>query len=458
MVLHSQLDLGLNANQQRAVETTAGPLLVLAGAGTGKTRVITARIARLIRSGIAAAQILAITFTRKAAAEMNDRTRAILGQRAWGITVTTFHAFGFRILREQRASTGQGGTIRVLSEFEQQQLVRAAAAAASSNEDIDRLRTAISRAKNAGMTPADLQSRAANDSQAAIAAAYRSYQEELAAASAIDLDDMVIQPLEILESSPAIRQACQKRWTHLLIDEYQDTSQGQDRLVTCLLNAERNVCVVGDDDQSIYSFRGADVERIRSFAGRVAGTRTIKLETNYRSCSPIIDLANAVINGAAHRTAKRLVSQVGGGPPVEWAIVSDPTAEFQYLTRRIQESAASVSYSSIAVLVRLRRHVSILTRELRQAGIPCSNESGADGVVVMTLHQAKGLEFPVVFLPLLEDGVFPYHRATPGTEEHEEERRLLYVGITRARRRLFLSCAANRHTSPSPFLLDGPSG
>lgn len=451
----------LNEQQRQAVEAGDGPLLVLAGAGTGKTRVITARIARLLHDGVPAERILAVTFTRKAASEMRERVRSLLDRTANGLTVCTFHALGLRIMREHHGKGAENGSLRIITDEEQRQHVCAALLQNGSGDDVDRVLAAISRAKNAGVSPEAYRHVAGNDFQAVIAAAYSNYQLALAAASAIDLDDMVLRPVELLEASADARSQYQRRWRHVLIDEYQDTNEGQDRLAACLIGPDCNVCVVGDDDQSIYSFRGADAERIRTFATRFTETCAVALESNYRSRAPIVALANAVITRAARRGPKRLVCEAGAGAPVESTTLTDDDHERRFIAQRLWELSPAMSWSSIAVLVRVRKLVTALMREFRTSGIPCTSSPSDDGVAVMTLHQSKGLEFPVVFLPAMEDGIIPHDNAQGDADAAEEERRLCYVGITRARERLFITSADRRNdraASPSPFLRELPTG
>ncbi|MBE7508228.1 MAG: ATP-dependent helicase [Planctomycetia bacterium] len=453
---------GLNDRQRQAVDAPNGPLLVLAGAGTGKTRVITARIARLIRDGLAAERILALTFTRKAANEMRQRVRSLLGSRAHGLTVCTFHALGLRIMQEHHRVAGEGGALRVLADCEQRQLIGDALREGGSGDDVERVVAAISRAKNHGVGPDEFRRMAANDFQQAVAAAYSRYQTTLASATLIEVDDMILRPVELLESAADVRSRYQRRWKCVLIDEYQDTNEGQDRLASSILGHGCNVCVVGDDDQSIYSFRGADVERIRNFSERYPGVRAVTLESNYRSRTPIVALANAVISKAAKRWPKRLSAESGPGATVEWTILADEKEELRFVVEQARACSASVNWSAIAVLVRSHKLVAAFLREFRQHGIPCATGAAhTDGVAVMTLHQSKGLEFPVVFLPALEDGILPHGSAEGDPEAIEEERRLCYVGITRARERLFITSVERRNERPaprSPFLSDVPVG
>ncbi|MBX3394323.1 MAG: UvrD-helicase domain-containing protein [Phycisphaerae bacterium] len=448
----------LNHQQRQVVEAPAGPMLVLAGAGTGKTRVITARIARLIRDGTAAEHILALTFTRKAADEMRHRLKLLLGSRAGGLTVCTFHALGFRIMREQCGRIREDVRLRVITEEEQRCVISASLQASGFSDDVGRVQAAISRSKNQGLCPEECRRSAANDFQQVVADAYTRYQAALAETGSIDIDDMVLRPVELLARDADVRSRYQRRWPTVLIDEYQDTNEGQDRLAHLILGSERDVCVVGDDDQSIYSFRGADVERIRRFSERVPGTRTVTLESNYRSRAPIVALANAVISKAANRCPKRLTAEAGSGNPVEWMIAADETEERQFVAECLRRRSSTTKWSSMAVLVRSHKLVGSFSREFRRAGIPCATgRANADGVAVLTLHQSKGLEFSIVVLPAMEDGTIPHGNSEGDMDAVEEERRLCYVGITRARERLLITSARRRGTipaEPSCFLTD----
>ena len=279
---------------------------------------------------------------------------------------------------------------------------------------------------------------------------------------------MVGLPVALLEHSRRARRTYGNRWQYLLVDEYQDTNSGQAKLARYLSGAQSNLCVVGDDDQSIYRFRGADVRHIRHFAADFPGTVVIRLEENFRSHAEIIGLANAVISQAENRYDKRLIPSLGRYLPATWKMVDTEEEETAFITaaiHRLTGEDADVRLHDIAVLTRVERDVESIALALHERGIPShrGRREGDDaGVVLMTLHQAKGLEFPVVFLPALEDETIPhYHALREGGEAIDEERRLLYVGITRAKRQLFLSSAWSRHQherQPSRFLADVEGG
>jgi DNA helicase II / ATP-dependent DNA helicase PcrA len=458
---------GLSPAQQEAVQTVEGPLLVLAGAGSGKTRVITRRIAYLLAKGVQPEAVLAVTFTRKAAQEMRARVSALLGGTVRGLSISTFHALGYRMLREQAYRLPQGQGLQVYGDKERFQLMGRLLGDENLDElcGIDTALAEISRAKNQGMTPEQFLAEAENPVKQAIGQVYARYQAALEEQHAIDLDDMVLQPLRLLDSHERLRRLYSRRWRFLLIDEYQDTNAGQYRLAQYLAGEGRNICAVGDDDQSIYRFRGADVERIRHFAEDFPGARVLQLEVNYRSSAEIVRLGHAVMVQARERYPKRLVPALGPSVPVEWTRVASEEDEGRLTAGEISRLRSALPLGDIAVLVRVERDGSGVMQALRREHIPCQRGQGSEedrGVCVMTIHQPKGLEFPVVFLPTIEDETIPhYYALQEGGEAIEEERRLLYVAITRAKTRLFLSSCRSRNQydrRPTRFLSGIESG
>jgi DNA helicase-2/ATP-dependent DNA helicase PcrA len=456
---------GLNSAQKEAVETIEGPLLVLAGAGSGKTRVITRRMAYLLSQGVRPESVLAVTFTRKAAEEMKARVSELLGTTLRSLTVSTFHSLGYRIIREQAFRLNLGPRLSICEEKDRFGLVGRLLGELDLERPlgIEAVLSRISRAKNEGVTPEAYLEGAGSRTERVIAHIYARYQEALRERNAIDLDDMVLLPVTLLAGHERLRQAYARRWRFLLIDEYQDTNAGQYRLTKLLAGDRKNVCAVGDDDQSIYGFRGADVERVLSFEEDFEGARVIRLEVNYRSSEEIVRLGSAVIERAEKRYEKRLVPALGPSGPVDWTTTPSEDEEAGLIAEEVQalHAGAGVRFGEMAVLVRVERDGSGVMHALRRENIPCQRGQGRredDGVSVLTIHQSKGLEFPVVFLPAMEDGTLPhYYALEDGQEAIEEERRLLYVAITRAKARLFLSsCGSrNRHERrPSRFLSD----
>ena len=449
----------LNEDQKNAVRCTEGPLLVLAGAGTGKTKVITTRIAYLLKRGVAPSQILALTFTRKAAVEMSVRIEELVGRKPRGLTVSTFHSLGFRMLREMN----QARSLRVLAEEDLFKFFQKLPGC--SYMDTELTLNQISRAKNWGLSPQDVYQNAQDAGEVDFSTSYREYETAMRKAGAIDLDDMVGLPLKLLQESEELRSRYQRRWRYVLVDEYQDTNRVQYLLTRAVLGEHTNICVVGDDDQSIYGFRGAEPKRILSFKDDFPNTTVIALTMNYRSHAEIITLANAIISRAQTRYPKNLHSSLGLGAKVDWKQVGNEGSEAAYIAEQIQDLTASkeFSFGDIAVISRITKDATLIYEVLKERKLPCAMGKAAanrNAVSVMTLHQAKGLEFPVVFIPALEEDTLPhYHALQEGPSALEEERRLLYVAVTRAKKRLFLSASSSRNNhdrTVSRFLRELP--
>ena len=373
----------LNRQQYDAVEHAQGPLLVLAGAGSGKTRVITRRIARLLERGVSPSAILAVSFTNKAAAEMRERMAHLVGQdsadRLW---LSTFHSFGVRFLREENAALGYDGRFVIFDQGDVMGLLREVLRAtqlASRNLDVPSILSRISLWKNAFLAPE--QVKASDFEYDAVAKeVYPLYEEQLRAMHAVDFDDLVVLPVRILQEREDIRRKWQQRFRHLLVDEFQDTNRSQLQLVRLLANELNNVCVVGDDDQSIYGWRGADVGNILDFERYFPGAKVVKLEMNYRSRKPILDVANAVIaQSRAKRHAKTLRSFKGAGPKVRMVSLPDAAHEAKFLVSEMRALAKGtdaspggqrIRYGNMAVLYRSNQQARILEEELRVGGIP----------------------------------------------------------------------------------------
>ncbi|UCF47397.1 MAG: ATP-dependent helicase, partial [Myxococcales bacterium] len=288
----------LNAQQRAAVEHGEGPLLVLAGAGSGKTRVITARIARLLQSGVEADSILAVTFTNKAANEMRERIGGTVGhETADAIWLSTFHSFGVRFVREEAKGLGLGSRFTIFDQGDSLGIVREllrTEAKADRSLDAQAILSRISLWKNALLEPGEVRAKADEYDQAA-ANIYGAYESRLQDMHALDFDDLVVKPVGLLRARPGIRSKWRARFAHILVDEFQDTNVAQFDLVRLLANAAGNVCVVGDDDQSIYGWRGACVDNILDFEQHFPGAVVTKLERNYRSRAAILNVANAAI-------------------------------------------------------------------------------------------------------------------------------------------------------------------
>ncbi len=635
---------GLNPQQRAAVLHFGGPLLVLAGAGTGKTRALTCRIAHLVREhGVPPHRILAVTFTNKAAGEMRERVAMYLGEEPRGMWLGTFHALGARLLRIHAGEIGRATPFTIFDAAQSLSQIKRAEQAARVNPDEWNPRSVqgvISRAKNALVGAQRFHEEAADgpDPLAAVAArVYPEYQAALARQNAFDFDDLLMKPVELLEGRPDIQQRYSDRFAFLLVDEYQDTNHAQFRLLDLLARVHGNLMVVGDDDQSIYGWRGADIRNILQFESVFPGVRVVRLERNYRSCAHILNAANAAIAPNLARKAKTLHTRRPDGELLSVLSTATETDEARCIADEIESRMRTrdCRYRDFAVLYRTnaqsraleeelmgrfipyqivggvrfyerreirdvlaylrlisnprdeeafnrivnypKRGIGAVTRDRLRAwarhrglslleaakgahaanivrpsaarvlrdfarmidrwrGLACdrgagevteavvteldirellrnegaggeeralnvtelvgaafrfdpsehdlgeeesaasteldlflqhtalvtgidAHDGGADAVTLMTLHSAKGLEFPCVFLSGMEEGLFPMARALEQPGELEEERRLFYVGITRAEEKLYLSYAARRWRAgegaasrPSSFL------
>jgi ATP-dependent DNA helicase UvrD/PcrA len=364
----------LNPAQREAVLTTEGPLLVVAGAGSGKTRVLTYRVAHLISAcGVHANEILAITFTNKAAGEMRDRLEGLLGNVARAIWILTFHAACGRILRREAARLGYKSNFSIYDQADQVRLTKQCL------EDLDRdpkrfvprgIHAQISNAKNQLIGPDDYLSRVESFYDQTVADVYRLYQKRLHDSNAMDFDDMLMLTVEVLVRFPEARERWQKAFRYVLVDEYQDTNHAQYRLLQLLAGKHRNLMVVGDPDQSIYAFRGADIRNILEFERDFPETKVIPLEQNYRSTNTILSAANAVIANNRERKEKNLWSELGEGLPVHAIEVEDEHAEARFVAAEIA-ALVEEGYSAdeIAVFYRTNAQSRVLEDVLVRQGI-----------------------------------------------------------------------------------------
>jgi len=327
----------LNPAQREAVVNTEGPLLVVAGAGSGKTRVLTHRVAHLINAcGVKPNEILAITFTNKAAGEMRERLESMLGNAPnW---ILTFHSACGRILRREAQRLGYRSNFTIYDQADQVRLTKQVL------EELDKdpkrfvprgIHAQISTAKNNLIGPEEYKERIASFYDQTVADAYELYQKRLADSNAVDFDDMLYLTVKVLENFPEAREHWQKAFRYILVEEYQDTNHAQYRLLQLLAEKHRNVCAVGDPDQSIYAFRGADIRNIMEFERDFPDTRTIALEQNYRSTNAILRAANAVISNNRERKPKELFSELGEGEPVHALEVEDEHAEARFVAAQI---------------------------------------------------------------------------------------------------------------------------
>lgn len=614
----------LNEPQREAVHYTEGPLLILAGAGSGKTRVLTHRIAYLIEEkGVNPWNILAITFTNKAAGEMRERVDAIVGYGAESIWVSTFHAMCSRILRRYIDRLGYDNNFTIYDTDDQKTLMKDVCKYLQIDTKMFKERSLlgmISSAKNEMITAEEYALQAEGDfNRKKIAQVYTEYEKQLKANNALDFDDLLVKTVQLFQTQPDVLESYQNRFRYIMVDEYQDTNTVQFMLVSILAGKYKNLCVVGDDDQSIYKFRGANIRNILNFEQVFSDTKVIKLEQNYRSTTTILDAANAVIRNNKERKEKVLWTDNGPGDKIQFRQFDQAFDEAEYIVNDIKNNVDSGKrkYNDCAILYRtnaqsrmfeeklvvsnvpykivgginfyarkeikdllaylktidngkddlaVRRIINVpkrgiglttinrvqeyaISREIgfyetllaadgipgigRSAGklesfaaliehfkaeseqmtIPelldeiiettgyvdelkadsdieaesrlenieelrnkivayeesCEEEGGkatlsgfleevalvadidsldenTDYVVLMTLHSAKGLEFPHVYMVGMEDGLFPSRMTVDSDDptELEEERRLCYVGITRAKEELTLTCARRR--------------
>ena len=378
----------LNSQQRLAVETIHGPLLILAGAGTGKTRVITHRIARLIEQGITPGQILGVTFTNKAAREMQERVTSLIprstrnsrgvesrnaqdGTRLDRSTVCTFHSLCVRILRQHIHRLGYKKNFVIYDESEQLSAIKKILSRISmkgEKTDPAAVLSLLSRYKNG-----DTQAAAFSDpNEAALAEHVRSrYESALRACNAVDFDDLILLTLKLFAEHPDVLEACRERFQYVMVDEYQDTNAAQFQLVHQLTREHRNLCVVGDDDQSIYGWRGAEVANLLDLEKHFPEVKVIKLEQNYRSTVTILSAANAVIKNNARRRGKQLWSQKGQGNKITLHAFTDDEEEARTVVEQIDYArlAHRIPWSAQAILFRTNIQSRPLETALRKAGV-----------------------------------------------------------------------------------------
>jgi DNA helicase-2/ATP-dependent DNA helicase PcrA len=366
----------LNPPQREAASHVGGPLLVLAGAGSGKTRVITFRIAHLLELGIPPTAICAVTFTNKAAEEMRERVAGLVNDRqvARKLTVGTFHALGLQILRAERKALGLPGGFVIYDQSDQLGAVREAMRSQRDGDrryDVKALLTRISLAKNAFVGPEAYVPNPADEYDIQTQQVYPKYQEMMRACAAYDFDDLIVEPVRLFERDAEVGRRWAERFRFVMVDEFQDTNPAQLRLVKHLVSDHQNLVVVGDDDQSIYSWRGADPTNILRFAELFPGARIVKLEQNYRSTKTILSAANDVIANNKQRHGKVLWSQHGAGKPITHAVAATAEDEARWVATEIgQLHKDGRGWQDIAVMYRSNLQAKVLEDELRQASVP----------------------------------------------------------------------------------------
>ena len=552
----------LNPMQRKAAETLEGPVLILAGAGSGKTRTLTYRIANLIDHDVRPWHILALTFTNKAAKEMQSRVEKLVGADAADMWIGTFHSVCVRILRRDIEKLGYQRSFTIYDDDDQLRVIKDGQKALGMDENRippKELRNKISDAKNKMLTPDEWFQESAKDYQCQqIHDLYSYYEERLRAANALDFDDLLLRTLQLFVDHPPVLDYYRQRFQYVHVDEYQDTNAAQYTFVRLLTQDSRNLCVVGDDDQSIYGWRGADIRNILDFEKDFPDAQVIKLEQNYRSTSNILDAANQVIAHNVGRKEKALWTDAGEGEKIHLYSAGDEREEAAWICERIRKlQKANVPLGQIAVLYRMHARQEdlplfsvlndppeslssrprkcigdfallmmkltamkdtlslseLVDTMLKETGLKAQfeidgneeaqtrlenlmefagaakefetqsqdktleaflenvalvtdldqQENAPQYVTMMTLHSAKGLEYDSVFMSGMEEGIFPSMRTAQDEKRLEEERRLCYVGITRARTRLYLSFARRRtifnqitHNPPSMFLKEIP--
>jgi DNA helicase II / ATP-dependent DNA helicase PcrA len=397
----SALLASLNPAQREAVTTTEGPLLVLAGAGTGKTRVITTRIAYLISLGVDPASILAVTFTNKAAGEMRERLLALAGEGARAVTMGTFHAFCARVLREHGQRLGLSRRFTICDASDQLSAVKSAMRELRVHETTmspSAVMARVSLAKNRMQVPEAFLEDGSGSRDQLVGSVWQRYREFLARTRTLDFDDLLLETVRLLRDHDDVRAQYRKRYRHILVDEYQDTNEPQYEIVRLIGGGHRNVCVVGDDDQSIYGWRGADVQKILGFHRDFEGARVVRLETNYRSTRPILEAANTVIRKNASRHEKSLQSARGAGEPVRYLRLKDETEEARHVVMSIAGLLrAGAKPADCAILCRTQVQFRPLEGELRANGLPYTLVGG------MSFFDRKEVRDIVAFLKLAEN-------------------------------------------------------
>jgi ATP-dependent DNA helicase Rep len=372
------MSAGLNLAQQEAVNYLHGPCLVLAGAGSGKTRVITHKIARLIQAGLEARRIAAITFTNKAAAEMRERAKSLVGREAKDVLVCTFHALGVRIMRQDGKVLGLKPQFSILDSDDVTSILKDA----GGTTDAATARSwqwGISLWKNMGLNAAQAEAQAKDDPERVLARIMARYEERLAAYQSVDFDDLIGLPLKLLRDFPEVREKWQKQLGHVLVDEYQDTNATQYELLKLLVGGRGRFTAVGDDDQSIYGWRGATLDNLRRLPQDYPELKVIKLEQNYRSTSAILRAANNVIQPNPKLFPKTLFSELGEGEPVRVVDCDNEEHEAERAVARIQSIRANglgKDWKDFAVLYRANHQAKVFEQALRKAQIPYKVSGG----------------------------------------------------------------------------------
>ncbi|MGN0329563.1 MAG: ATP-dependent helicase [Lachnospira sp.] len=395
----------LNDMQKRAVKYTEGPLLIIAGAGSGKTRVLTNRIAYLIdECGVRPYNILAITFTNKAAKEMRERVNSTVGDMAGEVWVSTFHSTCVRILRRYIDRLGYDTNFTIYDTDDQKSVIRDICKRLNIDTKMLKEKTimnAISRAKDSLTTPDEMEMQAGGDYNAKrIAGVYREYQKVLKLNNALDFDDLIYKTVELFENDEEVLDYYQERFKYIMVDEYQDTNASQFKLISLLAGKYGNLCVVGDDDQSIYRFRGADITNILNFENTFKGTKVIKLEQNYRSTQNILNAANAVIKNNIGRKDKSLWTENGDGDLINYTLYENGYEEADGVVESISSSVRDGwNYNDVAILYRTNAQSRVLEEKLMMKNIPYRIYGG------ISFYQRKEIKDILAYLKTIDNGM-----------------------------------------------------
>lgn len=397
---------GLNPEQREAAETVEGPLLILAGAGSGKTRTVTYRIANMLTNHrIPGKQILAVSFTNKAASEMKERVSHLVDSRhRKGVTLSTFHSLGIRILREDIHHLGYNNLFTIYDQADQMSIVREGLKNYRSNKSYDRgiIMSKIGLLKNQGISAEEFpKSRfydPENNYDGATEYVYHFYQEKLQFYNALDFDDILFLVVKLFNNFPDVAKKFSERFRYIMIDEYQDTNSLQFSLIQGLTSTHQNICVVGDDDQAIYGFRGADISNILNFEKQFQNTKVIKLEENYRSTFPILDLANQVIKENLQRKEKTMrTAQMEGHIPLLWAAGESDHEAAVVVEEIIKLQSHGVPLSEIAILYRSNTQVPPFEDQLRIGQVPYNIIGG------QKFYEKKEIKDIIAFLTLIQN-------------------------------------------------------
>lgn len=394
------LNQSLNSQQVEAVEHNEGPLLVLAGAGSGKTKVVTFRIVRLLNLGISPYRILGLTFTNKAANEMKERVKKLTNHQ---VLITTFHSLGARILRESIHLLGYHSDFAIYDEEDSEKLLRACLGdlvLADKKGDFKAIRSMISKAKNDFLNPSEVDISEMPESAALVfPEVYASYQARLKESQAVDFDDLLFLAVKIFKEHPEALNVYQNRWTYFLIDEYQDTNAAQYLMVKMLAAKNTNLCVVGDPDQSIYSWRGASISNILNFEKDYPNAHVVRLEQNYRSRGNILEVANSLIENNQNRYHKHLWSDLGEGEKVKHFVADDERDEAEFVLSRIKfHQGKGISLNDMVVFYRTNAQSRVFEDYLLFNRIPYSIVGG------ISFYQRKEIKDILAFLRMLTTG------------------------------------------------------